>query len=82
VIAGGLAKICLGETIMVHDEKRVFDGLLDDYAAFDESANTIVRQLKKRANAELRRKLVQELRNFEKKRLDLLDQMDSLAKSI
>jgi hypothetical protein len=61
--------------------KKAFDGLLETYVSLGESAGPIVRQLKKTANAELRRKLIQELRNLEKKRLELLDQMDNLGKS-
>ena len=61
--------------------KKAFDGLLNTYASLDESAGTIIRQLKKTANAELRIKLVRELRNLEKRRLELLDQLDGLAKS-
>ena len=61
--------------------KKAFNGLLETYVSLDESAETIIRQLKKTANAELRIKLVRELRNLEKKRLELLDQMDNLAKS-
>jgi hypothetical protein len=59
----------------------MFDGLLETYVSLGESAGPIVRQLKKTANAELRIKLVKELRSLEKQRLELLDQMDSLAKS-
>jgi hypothetical protein len=61
--------------------RSAFDGFLTDYLSLDESAETIVRQMMKTPNAELRRKLVRELRNLEKKRLELLDQMDNLAKS-
>ena len=61
--------------------KKAFDGLLETYVSLDESAETIVRQLKKMANADGRSKLVRELRNLEKKRLELLGQMDDLAKS-
>jgi hypothetical protein len=67
---------------MPNDDKRAFDSLLETYVSLGESAGPIVRQLKKIANAELRSKLVQELRSLEKKRLELLDQMDNLAKSI
>jgi hypothetical protein len=61
--------------------KKEFNGLLETYVSLDESAETLVRQLKKIANADGRSKLVRELRNLEKKRLELLDQMDNLAKS-
>jgi CHASE3 domain sensor protein len=66
---------------MANESKKAFDGLLDDYAALDESADTVVRQLKKTPNPDNRRKIIKELRNLENKRLELLDQMDNLAKS-
>jgi hypothetical protein len=61
--------------------KKAFDGLLETYVSLDESAETIVRHLKKIANADGRSKLVRELRSLDKKRLELLDQMDNLTKS-
>ena len=61
--------------------QKAFDGLLETYVSLDESAETIIRQLKKTANADIRSKLVQELRSLDWKRLELLDQMDNLAKS-
>ena len=61
--------------------KKAFDGLLKTYVSLDESAETIVRQLKKIPNTDTRGKLIQELRNLEKRRLELLDKMDNLAKS-
>ena len=67
---------------MPNDEyKKAFVGLLESYVSLDESAETIVRQLKKTPNPDIRGKLVRELRNCEKKRLELLDQMYSLWKS-
>ena len=66
---------------MVNDEKRVFDDLLDDYAVLDESADTVVRQLRKISNLDSRRKIIKELRNLENRRREFLDQMDNLAKS-
>lgn len=60
--------------------KKAFDDLLLAYVSLDGSAETIVRQMMK-SPAELRVKLVQELRNLEKRRLELLDQMDNLARS-
>jgi hypothetical protein len=66
---------------MPNDDKRAFDGLLQDYATLDESADIVVRRLKKTPNPDNRRKIVKELRNLEKKRLELLDQMDNLANS-
>jgi hypothetical protein len=66
---------------MTSADKKAFNGLLETYVSLDESAETIVRQLKKTANADTRGKLIRELRNLETKRLELLDQMDNLAKS-
>jgi hypothetical protein len=62
--------------------KKAFDDLAETYVSLNDSAETIIRQLKKTVNAELRSKLVRELRNLEMKRLELLDQMDNLPKSI
>jgi hypothetical protein len=61
--------------------KKASDGLLENYLSLGVSAETIVRRLKKTAKSESRTKLVQELRNLDKKRLEILDQMDGLAKS-
>jgi hypothetical protein len=58
-----------------------FDGLLENYWSLSATAGTIVRNLKKTQNADIRRKLVQELQSLDKKRAELLDQMDNLAKS-
>ena len=66
---------------MANDGKREFDVLLNDYAALDESADIIFRQLRKISNSDGRRKNVKELRNIENRRLELLDQMDGLSKS-
>jgi hypothetical protein len=60
--------------------KKAFDGLLETYVSLAESAGTIVRMLKK-TPTDMRHKLTAELRNLEKKRLELLDQMDNLTKS-
>ncbi len=65
---------------MPNDSKKVFDGLLEDYAALDESADIIVRQLRKISNPDSRRKIIKELRNLEDRRLEFLDQMDDLSK--
>lgn len=65
---------------MTNDDKRTFDGLLDDYAALDESAGVVVRQLGKISNPDSRRKIIKELRNLENRRLELLDRMDNLGK--
>jgi hypothetical protein len=64
-----------------NDDKKVFDGLLQDYVRLDESADIIIRQLRKISNPDSRRKIVKELRNLENRRLELLGQMDGLAKT-
>ena len=61
--------------------KKAFDDLFESYLSLSESAGTIVRQLKKTPNPETRGKLVGELRSLDEKRLELLAQMDNLAKS-
>jgi hypothetical protein len=67
---------------MAHDAyRKAFDDFLEGNQSLDESAETIVRQLKRTPKPESRSKLVRELRNLEKMRLELLDQMDNLAKS-
>jgi hypothetical protein len=64
-----------------NEYKKAFDDQFETYLSLSESAGTIVRKLKKTPNADTRSKLVAELRNLDKKRLELLDQMDNLAKS-
>ena len=67
---------------MVSNEyKKAFDGLLETYLSLGDSAGTIGRTLRKTPHADTRRKLVAELRSLDKKRRDLLDEMDNLAKS-
>ena len=61
--------------------QKAFADLLLTYVSLDGSVETIVRQLMKTPNLELRSKLVRELRNLESRRLELLDQMENLAKS-
>jgi hypothetical protein len=60
--------------------KKEFDSLLKTYVSLDDSAETMIRQLKKTPNAETRSKIIAELRSLEKRRLELLEQMDDLAK--
>lgn len=60
--------------------QKAFDGLLETYLSLGDSAGTIVRKMRKTANAEIRGKLIIELRSLDKKRLELLDQMDGLPK--
>jgi hypothetical protein len=67
---------------MPNDEyKKAFDGLLETYVSLGDSADTTVRFLKKTANADSRSKLVAECRSLDKKRLEILDQIDNLPKS-
>ena len=58
--------------------KKALDGLLETYLSLDESAATILRQLKKPPKPDTRRKLVRELRNLDKKQLEILDKMDGM----
>jgi hypothetical protein len=67
---------------MANEENRkVFDSLLETYVSLDESAETIVRQLRKTPKPESRGRIIGELRNIEKRRLELLERMDNLLKS-
>jgi len=61
--------------------KKAFNGLLETYHSLGESTVTIVRNLMRTSDPDARSKLVQELRSLDRKRLELLDQMDGLAKS-
>jgi len=61
--------------------KKAFHDLLETYLSLGNSAETTVRFLKKTPNVEIRSKLIAELRSLDKKRLELLDQMDNLGKS-
>ena len=61
--------------------KEALDELLLTYVSLDGNVETIIRQLMKTPNLELRSKLIRELRNLESRRLELLDQMDNLGKS-
>jgi len=64
-----------------NEYKKAFDDLFETYLSLSESAGTIVHNMKKTPKADVRSKLVQELRNLDKKRLELLDQIENLAKS-
>ena len=55
------------------------DGLLQKYVDLGDYAAVIVRQLKKIPQADNRTKLIGELRNIDKKRIELLDQIDNLS---
>ena len=70
------------KAFMANDgKKKAFDGLLETYHSLDDSAETIIRQLRKTPKPESRTKIIAELRSLNRKRLELLDQMDNLAKS-
>jgi hypothetical protein len=67
---------------MASDEcKKGFDSLLETCVSLDDSAETIIRQLRKTPKPESRSKIITELRSLAWKRLELLDQMDNLGKS-
>jgi hypothetical protein len=61
--------------------KKACVGLLKSHVSLGDSAGTIGRNLRKTPHADTRRKLVAELRGLDRRRLDLLDQMDDLTKS-
>jgi len=60
---------------------RIIDGLWEAYLALAPHAETIVRNVRKTSNADIRSKLIAELRSLDRKRLELLDQIDEMAKS-
>ena len=66
---------------MANESKKVFNDLMENYVGLGESANTKVRQLRKISSPDSRRKIINELRNLENKRLELLDMADELTKS-
>ncbi len=66
---------------MTKDElKREIDELLQTYLDLGDNAAIIVRELKKTSSAEVRSKLVDELRNTDNKRIEILNQIDRLSK--
>jgi hypothetical protein len=60
--------------------KKALESLLETYVSLGDSADTVVRFLKKKANVETRSKLIAELRSLDQKCLEILDQLDGLAK--
>ncbi|MGB2589627.1 MAG: hypothetical protein WBG02_01790 [Candidatus Acidiferrum sp.] len=65
---------------MTNDQlKKEIDGLLQTYLDLGDGAAIIVRELKKTPNADVRAKLIGELRNTDKKRIELLNQIDALS---
>jgi predicted nucleic acid-binding Zn-ribbon protein len=66
---------------MTNDEyKKAIDRLLKTYSSLAAHAERIVSKLKKISNAGIRSKLTGELRSLDRKRLELLDQIDALPK--
>jgi hypothetical protein len=61
---------------------KTVDGLWLSYISLGPHAETIVRRVRRTSNADPRSKLIAELRSLERKRLELLDQIDDMAKSI
>lgn len=63
---------------MTNDQlENEFDEALQMYLDLGESAAIIVREMKKTRNPEVRRKLTHELRNADKKRIEILNQIDA-----
>ncbi len=58
--------------------KEKINGLLQTYLDLGDNASIIVRQLKRTPNGDVRGKLIVELRNLEKKRIELLNQIRSV----
>jgi len=64
---------------MTNDQlENEFDEALQRYLDLGESAAIIVREMKKTSNPEIRKKLTPELRNADKKRIEILNQIDGL----
>ena len=61
---------------------KTIDGLWEAYLSLAPHAETIVRKVRKTSSADIRTKLIAELRSLDRKRLDLLGQIDDMAKSI
>lgn len=65
---------------MTNDQlKKEIDGRLQAYLDLGDNAAIIVRGLKRTPNADVRGKLIGELRNTDKKRIELLNQIDALS---
>jgi len=60
---------------------KIIDGLWNDYLSLGPHTETIVRKVRKTSNGDIRSKLIAELRSLDRKRLELLDQIDDMAKS-
>ena len=53
--------------------------LSNNYLAFEDNAAILIHQLKKTSRADTRSTLIGELRNIEKKRLELLKEIEDLT---
>jgi hypothetical protein len=69
-----------GRTMTNGQLKREIGGLFQTYLDLGGNAAILVRQMKKTPSVGLRNKLIGELRNIDKKRMDLLNQIDDLSK--
>lgn len=68
---------------MTRDEiKKDLDQVWRDYLSLGNDTATIVRRMKKSSNTDLRSKLSKELRSLDRKRSELVDEMDELFKSL
>ena len=64
---------------MTNDQlKKEFEEALQSYLNLGESAAIVVREMKKTPNPKVCRKLTHELRNADKKRIEILNQIDGL----
>jgi hypothetical protein len=79
-IKGQHQDLCEEEFMRNNDDKAT-DGLLTTYLSLANDGGTIVRRLRKTPRTDARSKLVVELRSLDRKRMELLDQLDDLLKS-
>lgn len=65
---------------MTNDQlKSEIDELLQAYLDLGDNAAIIVREIRKTRNADVRGKLIGELRNTDNKRIEFLNQIDALS---
>lgn len=60
--------------------KKEIDGLLQTYLDLGDNAPIIIRRLQRPRNAGVRGRLIRELSSLDKKRTELLNQIDVLSK--
>jgi hypothetical protein len=65
-----------------NEYKGTIDALWEDYLSLSPHAETLVRTARRLPTASNRSKLIAELRNLDRKRLELLDQIDDLGKMV